>query len=499
MKPSARGGAIDAPYHHLAALPRALWLPTLVCGVGASQARLLHAHTWLQALGQGQLPGAEAHFGDPAATHPLRAAAAALNLPALAQGVPAVAEQVLRTLLWHLDQIADLQDPLTRAQAIRTAAASFQAEWQEQKSSLEPELRLLQQWADTSRLTWDQLQGQLHRREWQAARAAAERLLRLPDLLALLQRLGRRESGAARRRSAPAAVAAPAPEQRLKPVRTELAGAPGEITGIRLSHSIEHMLPSEALGLRHPVLRRLWRARQAEGRLLAYDTRAEVIDWRADPRGHPQTPPPADPRQTLERGPIVLCLDTSGSMRGAPEHIAKAVTMAALRLAHQQGRACKLVTFGGPGELVERDLTQDSAGLQAVLDLMGQAFDGGTDVQTPIEHALAVVQQQAWLGADLLIVSDGEFGCVRATLQRLQQVREEQGLFVQGVLVGDRETMGMLEVCDHIHWVREWRRFGDAATAERTAGFSPVHSKSLTALFFPGALSPQAARHGRSS
>jgi hypothetical protein len=53
--------------------------------------------------------------------------------------------------------------------------------------------------------------------------------------------------------------------------------------------------------------------------------------------------------------------------------------------------------------------------------------------------------------------------------------------------------MGMLEVCDAIHWVRDWRRHADDADAARAA--SPVHSKSLTALYFPGALSAYAARH----
>ena len=60
-----------------------------------------------------------------------------------------------------------------------------------------------------------------------------------------------------------------------------------------------------------------------------------------------------------------------------------------------------------------------------------------------------------------------------------------------GVLIGDRETMGLLEVCDEIHWVRDWRQ--EAPQAGRS-GFSPVHSKSLTALFFPTALSERAVR-----
>jgi len=279
----------------------------------------------------------------------------------------------------------------------------------------------------------------------------------------------------------------------LRAVQTRLVGAPGEITGIRFDSRIEHMLPSEAILLRHPVGQRLWRARQAEGRLLAHETEAVAIDWRPDPLGRADDAAPAPHRQALERGPVILCLDTSGSMAGAPENIAKAVAVAALRLAHESGRACKLLAFGGPGELIERDLAQGASGLAATLALMGQAFDGGTDVQTPIERAIDLTLDAAWQGADLLIVSDGEFGCVRATLERLDRARERLGLHVQGVLVGDRETMGLLEVCDAIHWLRDWRRHGDDADDARLP--SPVHSQSLTALYFPNALSPQAARH----
>jgi uncharacterized protein with von Willebrand factor type A (vWA) domain len=169
------------------------------------------------------------------------------------------------------------------------------------------------------------------------------------------------------------------------------------------------------------------------------------------------------------------------------------VAIAAVRAAHEGQRGCRLVAFGGPGEVVERDLGGRD-GLAALLELMAQSFDGGTDVQTPIERAIECVHDAAWAGADLLIVSDGEFGCVRSTLERLEAARRDLGLRVQGVLVGDRETMGMLEVCDAIHWVRDWRRHAeDAARAGKP--FSPVHSKSLTALYFPNALSSYAARH----
>ena len=60
-----------------------------------------------------------------------------------------------------------------------------------------------------------------------------------------------------------------------------------------------------------------------------------------------------------------------------------------------------------------------------------------------------------------------------------------------------RETMGLMEVADDIFWVRDWRRHGDGpqASGKAAGSFSPVHTKSLTALYFPNALSARAARH----
>lgn len=500
MPSAAPPDPLDPPFHRLADLPRALWLPSLVASAGTPAARLDHARAWLTALQAGQLPPAEADFGDAEASAPLRAVVGELGLPGLARGLPALGEQVLRTLFWHLDRLVDLQPRLGRAQAIAQVRDEFHAAWQLQTQGLEDELALLQGLGDLAHLRWDALRGRLNSRPWAAARRASDWLLQLPELAALVQRLGRTE----RWPEAGAAPSPPPPEPAraarlpLAPVHTRLPDAPGEITGVRFTHLPERMLASEAMMLRHPVLKKLWRARQAEARLLGWQTEALLVDWRPDPLGRPQADAPPQPPEPLGHGPIILCLDTSGSMRGAPENIAKAVVIAALRIAHATGRACQFIAFGGPDELLEQDLGRGAAGLEALLDLMGRSFDGGTDIQTPIERAIERVHSERWRSADLLIVSDGEFGCVPATLERLDEARARHGLRVQGVLVGDRETLGLLEVCDAIHWVRDWRRFSDAAEGRGLGtghGHSPVHSKSLTALYFPNALSGRAARH----
>ena len=468
---------LDAPYDRLATLPRELWLPGLVNSVGDCAQRLADLRGWLAALEQGELPPREA-VGE-------------LELPGLCRGTPALAQQVLRTLLWHLDRIANAQPRLTRRAAIEATVQGFRAEWQTQKTGWEEMLKMLQTLGELAELHWDELRGLFNAREWHEAQRISALLEHLQPLAELIRRLGRSEHHP-EREPRPQPLAGPAHERAPLLVReTRLPDAPGELKGIRHSDRLERMLGSEAAQIRHPVLHKLWRARLAESRLLTYESEAVLIDSVPDPGATP--PRAATPSaQALERGPIILCLDTSGSMKGAPETIAKAVALEALRVAERERRRCLLVAFGGPGELVERELGAHRDGLRALLDLMGQGFDGGTDVQTPIEHAIARVRSARWRSADLLIVSDGEFGCTAATLAQLDAARAELGLRVQGILVGDRETLGLLEVCDHIHWLRDWRRF-EGPVPQREA-FVPVHSQSLTALYFPNALSPRAAR-----
>ena len=483
---------VDAPYDRLEALPRELWLPALITSVGDSAQRLADLRAWLDALDAGRLPSPEHHFADDDALAPMRAVIGTLELPGLCKGVPALAQQVLRTLLWHLDRIADLQPGLSRIEAIEHAAQGFNEEWTRESTGLEEQLALLQDLGDVSQLRWDELQGLLNSREWHEAQRLSALLAHLQPLVELIRALGRTEHQPS---TPPADTAAPQVQSQRRPMReceTHLPDAPGEVTGIRQSDRIDRMLSCEAVQIRHPVLRKLWRARLAEARLLTYESEAVLIEHAPDPQARPQfqSQPVAAP---LARGPIILCLDTSGSMKGAPEKIAKAVVLEALRTAQRERRGCMLVAFGGRGEMLSRELHAGAAGLRALLDLIGTGFDGGTDVQTPIEHAVELVRQARWRSADLLIVSDGEFGCVPETLLQLDQAKAELGLRVQGILIGDRETMGLLETCDQIHWLRDWRRFeGEQPQRE---GHVPVHTPSLTALYFPNALSERATRH----
>ena len=478
--------ALDARHTEAAldALPRSLWRWGLVCSAGSTATRLDHCAHWQQALGAGRLPDSVHDLGDAEASAPLRAAIEALDLPPLCQGRPAIAEQLLQSVFWHLDSLIDRPPGHSRAAAIATMAEQFRAVWTLERQGLESALALLPELGQDRRWRWDTVRGQMQRREWQELARVAAVLQRLPALEPFLQGVGRRDRLATP--PAPAPAAADTPRGGVAPSPTadgERDPQPAQVDGVRHSRELARMAGAEALGLRHPVLHRLWRARFAEARLLTYDDRAPP------PPPTPEAPHRHTPEQAapLGLGPMIVCLDTSGSMRGAPEAVAKACVLQALRCAQAQQRGCTLIAFGGPGDLLVRAL-DGAHGLDSLLDLMGQGFDGGTDVQTPIEHAVALVQSAAWAQADVLIVSDGEFGLTPATREALRSAKHRLGLRVHGVLIGDRETIGLAESCDRLHWVRDWRRYAEGSAGAAAEGFSPVHSRSLTALYFPNAV-----------
>jgi uncharacterized protein with von Willebrand factor type A (vWA) domain len=334
---------------------------------------------------------------------------------------------------------------------------------------------------------WDLLQGTLKSEAWQEVVHTPRLIERLPELAALIRGLGRmrpserREEALSRETEVLEEASAPRAEDRVTPV-PEL---PGETCGVYCSGRIARMLPVETLLLTNRRLRRLrlvWHARHAERTLLSYEDndRLQEVVHRQQPTLRPSLQ--RRPERRLEMGPLLICVDTSGSMRGGAEAVAKAIVLEAARTACRQKRSCHVFCFGGPDEIVELELSLDAEGIERLTQFLGQSFRGGTEICGPLKRAIERLGDAQWQLADLLIASDGEFGATREVAASVERAKVERGLRVQGVLIGDRETIGFLEVADDIYWLRDWGHFGGSAVD------SPVHSKSLTATYFPGAL-----------
>jgi uncharacterized protein with von Willebrand factor type A (vWA) domain len=480
-------GAREARLATLDRLPRTLWLPGMTNSRGALEPRLSALHGLREALRAGGLPDpAGDRWPDPPLAAAVQAILAALGLPKLCAEQRELADQVVASLLWHLDRIVDYIDRGDGAdEAAARALEAFAADWQERRGALDALTEVFGATGDLLKnANWDQLTSLVASEGWQDIVRIRRLIERLPEITTLLRRLGRTQAAEELDESSQTEVrvdddsAAPC----VRELVTHVPEMPGETRGVQRSGRIARMLPSETMKLARPRLRLLWHAQRAERSLLTYEEDERmlqtVLERAPAPRPHPQR----RPERRLEAGPMLLCVDTSGSMQGGAEAVAKAVVLEAMRIAHSQQRRCHVFAFGGPDEILELELALDMAGIDELARFLAQGFRGGTDICGPLERVLARLTDERWRLADLLIASDGEFGATRATAAAVDRAKRELGLRVQGVLIGDRETIGMLEVADDIFWVRDWRRYGGVNVA------SPLAANDLTAALFPGAL-----------
>jgi uncharacterized protein with von Willebrand factor type A (vWA) domain len=480
-------GQREARLAALDSLPRGLWLGSLVNSQGALEPRLAALARLRAALLAGGVDDpAGAGWPDADLAAGLRAILLQLGLPDLCRDHDDLADQVLSSLLWHLDRIVDYVDRGDGAEeAAARALAAFAEDWRERRGLLDELVEVFGATGDLLKnANWDELRGLLASDDWREIVRIRRLVAALPELCALLRGLGRAQP--AERADASNQVDAQLDEQAAAPCprirMTHIPELPGETRGVCRSGRIARMLPSETLLLTNRHLRLVWHAHHAERSLLTYEEDERMQEVVPERVPVVQSNPRRRPNRRMEAGPMLVCVDTSGSMQGGAEEVAKAVVLEAMRAAHAQRRACHVYAFGGPDEIVELELGLDAPGVERLARFLGQGFRGGTDIGGPLERALARLADERWQLADLLIASDGEFGATPATAAAVADAKIALGLRVQGVLVGDRETIGMLELADDVFWVRDWRRYGGSAAD------SPVHSKSLTADYFPNAL-----------
>ena len=299
---------------------------------------------------------------------------------------------------------------------------------------------------------WDLSIGVLRQTGWLELVKLRKLIEQLDSLRAIIRALGRLN---ATNDNASVADRLFVPVQRLEEelleIRTPLA--PTETRGIERSGSIARMLPVEAAMLGHPTLRMLWHARRAERTLLSYRVEGVLTERIEVEREGFEEQEGRRPRP--ERGPIIAIVDTSGSMHGLPEQVAKAVVLEALRTAHGEKRRCFLYAYSGPGQVIEQELDLSPNGIGRLLTFLGFSFHGGNDEAGMLAQVLVKLKSEGWERADVLFVSDGEWPAPSRVVSDVAEARES-GTRFHGVQIGNRGRTGLHAVCDPVHEFSAW-------------------------------------------
>lgn len=303
---------------------------------------------------------------------------------------------------------------------------------------------------------WDMSNGVLKHVAWTDVLRLRELLEQLPQVREIVQSLGRLHAVDSKESVADLVFV---PMRRIEKERREVRTnqIPAETRGVERSGEISRMLPIEACNLGHPKLRYLWHARRAERALLTYRIEGVEIECTSVERESSELKETQRPRQ--ERGPIIAVIDTSGSMHGLPERVAKALVLEALRTAHAEKRRCFVYAYGGPGRIVEHELELTPGGIGGLLAFLSISFGGGSDESGVMGKVLRRLEDGGWRKADVVFVSDGEWPAPSELVPRISAARL-LGTRFHGVQIGSQSRTGLHTICDPVHLFQDWATAG---------------------------------------
>ena len=185
-------------------------------------------------------------------------------------------------------------------------------------------------------------------------------------------------------------------------VRQEWVSDPtqrSEISGVHESADLSNLVSSEAALLADGDTESAFLKRFAEAQLLTfrYDDRKLVKSTDHETEVYNRV-------RERERGPFILCVDTSESMSGRPEQVAKVLALGILKMAGRVGRRAYLINFSTGIQTL--DLRDVARSLEDIAGFLRMSFRGGTDISLPLYECFRQLRGDDYREADVLVISD---------------------------------------------------------------------------------------------
>jgi von willebrand factor, type A len=196
----------------------------------------------------------------------------------------------------------------------------------------------------------------------------------------------------------------------------------GEIAGLRLSDSLLDALPSELALYNNLSTRQIFKMKYAQKQLLSYSY-TRNIEYK---KTHEELEE-VEVGETIEhKGPMIICVDTSGSMHGTPERVAKTVAFALAQKSLEEERGCYLISFSTGIETMDLSSFNSIDGITNLVKFLRMSFNGGTDANPALNHSVKLLEEKEWKNADVLMISDFVMGTLDSELEEKIKVQQKQ-------------------------------------------------------------------------
>lgn len=313
-------------------------------------------------------------------------------------------------------EIVDRREERRRLSRLHSALVPYVAELNRQVPRMHRYFETVRDLFGNSPRFWDLTRGRWQEVDVGPLVQYGELLEKEPSVQELARILGRGRGSDAQRRDV---------EEQVMLHLAPYSGTAGrsEVTGIRFGNDVGNLLPSELALLSSPDTEPLFYRKFSESELLCLAYTTEATYYRAEYRTHRLQKTRRD-----DRGPVILCIDTSGSMAGLPERVAKAVSLAVLKSAAAERRRVYVISFSDRVETLE--VTDPSSSLGGLVDFLRRSFYGGTDLRPAIDEAIRATGKAEFRNADVLVVSD--FRVPKILDRSIRRMKERQRLHGTG-------------------------------------------------------------------
>lgn len=203
-----------------------------------------------------------------------------------------------------------------------------------------------------------------------------------------------------------------------------------EINSIKTGNDLGRLLPSELAKLGNPLTRGMFYKGFVEKTLLEYELENKT------PKG---------------KGPIICCIDSSGSMAGTPECAGKGIAMALLGIARKQKRDFVLIQFGSSHQLRVFQAPLGKTEQMPLLVELEFFWNGGTSFKESLDASIGFIKQAKFNAADIVFVTDGLCDIPVEFEVEYKKTKKERGFGCIGVLIGSHENMIIMnKFCDTV-------------------------------------------------
>lgn len=223
-----------------------------------------------------------------------------------------------------------------------------------------------------------------------------------------------------------------------------------DLIGIRESDDLNNLLPSETVLLSDPVLEMLFFKKFAEKKLQTFEFEDRVKDFELD-----ENKAGKQKGKGLGKGPFIICVDTSGSMHGMPEIIAKTICLAILKIALKENRNCYLITFST--KIATLDMSNLKNSMDKIIKFLSMSFHGGTDASPALEEATKMLATNEFKKADVLMISDFEMPGIRPKVSKEIQAAKENKTKFHSLVIGAHQNKEVVNDFDH-NWYYDPRK-----------------------------------------